>query len=62
MFLVSRMNILKGDPSGAQQGLEECLQCLMWEHWLQVHCISLDAVAGISHPLSHCPPWLGHTP
>lgn len=56
------MNVLKGYPSGAQQGLEECLQCLRWEHWLQVHCISLDAGAGISHPLSHSPLWLGHKP
>lgn len=56
------MNVVKGYPSGAQQGLEECLQGLRWEHWLQVHCINPDAVAGISHPLSHSPLWLGHMP
>lgn len=55
------MAVLKYYPSQAQQDVDEHLQCSRWEHWLQVCCINLDATAGVSHPLSHSPLWLGHT-
>lgn len=56
------MSVLKYHSSRVQQYLDDHLQCFRWEHWLQAYCITLDADAGVSHPLSHSLPWLGHTP
>lgn len=56
------MAVLKCSPSGVQEDLDEHLQSFRQEHWLQVYYINPGAAAGVSHPLSHSLPWLGHMP